>query len=324
MKYFIVILSFSFLFTTGLQAFELETRLPASVWEVEMSFLYTPSYEQAFNGYGEEAPLQELILWDRDWRDSVEGKLQREEQVLEIRIAYGFSEIWLMEATIPLLQKKQNSTLKIASATVVQQKVLDNLASENLSGLGDIKLKFAKDMSTNTSWHNRGGFIFRLPTGSSGTARGISANAIGDGHGSIGAFLHFNWYPLAHGIRNGFRLEAANELLGKRETLEGEKGYYSAGHSADIFYNWSIERDNIFAGTELHYFQQSESKLPTGKSNAAFLKEINLEFGYGNLSELEHTPLATPWQIRLGYTRPLAGQNTPVAHRWELSSTFYF
>jgi len=26
----------------------------------------------------------------------------------------------------------------------------------------------------------------------------------------------------------------------------------------------------------------------------------------------------------LGYTRPLAGQNTPVANRLELSSTFYF
>jgi hypothetical protein len=74
----------------------------------------------------------------------------------------------------------------------------------------------------------------------------------------------------------------------------------------------------------LHYFQQSESKLPTGKSNAAFLKEISFEFGYGNLSELELKPLSFPWQVRLGYTRPIAGQNTPVIHRWELSSMIFF
>ena len=80
----------------------------------------------------------------------------------------------------------------------------------------------------------------------------------------------------------------------------------------------------MFVGTELHYFQQAESRLPLGKSNASFLKEINIEFGYGNLSDLEQKPLSAPWQARLGFSRPLAGQNIPIAHRWELSSTFYF
>ena len=127
-----------------------------------------------------------------------------------------------------------------------------------------------------------------------------------------------------HGIRNGFRIEGKNEFTGERETIEGEKVYYSAGHRADLYYSWSIERQNIFAGTELHFFQRSESKLPTGKSNASFLKEMNFEFGYGNLSELEQKPLSFPWQFRLGYTRPFAGQNTPLIHLWELSSTFLF
>ena len=80
----------------------------------------------------------------------------------------------------------------------------------------------------------------------------------------------------------------------------------------------------MFAGTELHYYQHAESKLPTGKSNVAFLKEINFEFGYGNLSDLEQNPLSIPWQIRLGYTLPLAGQNSPIANRWQLNSNFFF
>ena len=307
-----------------LSAFELENRIPASVWELEMRFHYTPAYSRAFNGYGQEAPLQQLMLWDREWRDSVEGELQRQEQRLEFSMAYGLTEKWMIEATVPLVQKKQTSSLSFASATSSQQKVLDSLASETQSGLGDISVQIAKDLSATTNWHNRGGFTIRLPTATSGTPRGIAANAIGNGHSSFGAFFHFNWFPLTHGVRNGIRLAASNELIGKRETLEGEKVNYSAGNRANIFYNWSIERQNIFAGTELHYFRQSESKLPLGKLNTAFLKEISLEFGYGNLSELEQNTLSVPWQVRLGYTRPIAGQNTPVANHWVLSSTFYF
>ena len=324
MKQPLIILIFTFLFPAVVHAIELENRLPASVWEVEMRLHHTPPYYRAFNGYGKEAPLQQLILWDREWRDSVEGKLQREEQRLEIRMAYGLTETWTVKAAVPLLQKKQSSTLKFESATSSQQKILDNLASENLNGLGDIKMKLIKDMSTRTTRHNRGGFILRLPTGNTGTPRGISTNAIGEGHGAVGAFFHYTWYPLVHGIRNGFRIESSNELLGKRKTLDGVRGYYSAGHRTDIHYNWSIERQNMFVGTELHYFQQAESRLPLGKSNASFLKEINFEFGYGNLSDLEQKPLSVPWQARLGFSRPLAGQNTPIAHRWELSSTFFF
>ena len=307
-----------------LSAFELENRIPASVWELEMRFHYTPAYSRAFNGYGQEAPLQQLMLWDREWRDSVEGELQRQEQRLEFRMGYGLSEKWMIETTIPLVQKQQTSTLSIASATSSQEKVLNNLASETQSGLGDISVQIAKDLSATNTWYNRGGFTFRLPTGTSGTPRGTAANAIGERHSSVGAFFHFNWFPLTHGVRNGIRLAASNELIGKRETLEGEEVYYSAGHRADIFYNWSIERQNIFAGTELHYFQQSESKLSLGKSNAAFLKEISFEFGYGNLSELEQNTLSYPWQVRLGYTRPIAGQNIPVANQWVFISTIYF
>ena len=325
MKHLIInfVLAF-FSISSTLSAIELENRIPASVWEVEMRYHYTPAYNTAFNGYGQEAPLQQLMLWDREWRDSVEGELQRQEQRLEFRLAYGLTEKWMIETTIPLVQKQQTSTLRIASATSSQEKVLNNLASETQSGIGDISMKIAKDMSSTTTWYNRGGFTFQLPTGSSGTPRGTAANSIGEGHGSAGAFIHFTWFPLINGLRNGFRLEGSNELISKRETLEGEKVYYSPGHRADIFYNWSIEQQNIFAGTELHYFQQAESALPTGNGNASFLKEINFELGYGNLSELEQKSLSLPWQFRIGYTRPIAGQNVPFANRWEMSSTFYF
>ena len=324
MKHVQTFLFLLFLVPPTLPAIQLEDSMPESVWQAEIILKIVPSYSRAFNGFGEEAPLQNLMLWDRGWHDLVEGELKREEKWLELKLAYGLTEDWVGEAIIPMVQKIQSSSLKFDSGTPEQQKVISNLASEELKGLGDINIQFGKDLSSSTTWHNRGGFTTRLPTGNKGKRRGISSNSIGEGHGSVGVFIHFTWYPLVHGIRNGFRIEGKNELTGERETLEGEKVYYSAGHRADLYYSWSIERQNIFAGTELHFFQKSESKLPTGKSNKSFLKEINFEFGYGNLSELEHKPLSYPWHVRLGYNSPFAGQNTPLIHRWELSSTFLY
>ena len=324
MKHILTLIFLLFLLPPTIPAIKLENRMPELAWQAEISLKIIPSYSRAFNGYGEEAPLQNLMLWDRGWFDLVEGELKREEKRLELKLAYGLTEDWVVEAMIPMVQKIQSSSLKFDAGTPDQQKVISNLSSEELNGLGDINIQFGKDLSYSTTWHNRGGFTTRLPTGNKGMRRGISSNSIGEGHGSVGAFIHVTWYPLVHGIRNCFRIEGKNELTGERETLEGEKVYYSAGHRANLYYSWSIERQNVFAGTELHYFQQSESKLPTGESNASFLKEINFEFGYGNLSELEQKPLSYPWQVRIGYTRPFAGQNTPLIHRWELSSTFLF
>ena len=303
---------------------QVEDHMPESVWQAGISLKTIPSYSRAFNGYGKEAPLQNLMLWDRSWNDLVEGELKREEKRLELKLAYGITEDWVVEAMIPMVQKIQSSSLKFDSGTSEQQKVISNLASGELNGLGDITLQFGKDLSYSTTWYNLGGFTTRLPTGNKGVRRGILSNSIGEGHASVGVFIHVTWYPLVHGIRNGFRIEGKNELTSTRETLEGEKVYYSAGHSADLYYSWSIERQNIFAGTELHYFQQNESNLPTGKSNTSFLKEINFEFGFGNLSELEQKPISHPWQLRLGYTRPFAGQNMPLIHIWELSSKVLF
>jgi len=308
-----------------LSAIELETRIPPSVLKIGINFKYTPTYSKAFNGYGEKVPLHELLLWNRDWRKNVEGELQRKEQMLEIRMEYAFAENWLIKGNIPFLQKKQTSTLNFESGTSSQKNVLSNLDSENLSGIGDISMQITNDLSFGTTWHNRGGITLRIPTGDSGIPRGTFSNAIGERHASIGSFFHFTWFPLVHGLRNSFRIQGTNELIGnQRETLDGVEGYYAAGNCADIYYNWSIERQNIFVGAELHYFQQSESKLPTGQSNDSVLKEIKLEFGYGNLSDLELKPLILPWQLRLGYAHPISGQNTPFAKSWELTSVLFF
>ena len=206
MKHILTLIFLLFLIPQTLPAIKLENRMPESVWQAEISLKIVPSYSRAFNGYGEEAPLQNLMLWDRGWYDLVEGELKREEKRLELKLAYGLTENWVVEAMIPMVQKIQSSSLKFDAGTPDQQKVISNLSSEELNGLGDINIQFGKDLSYSTTWHNRGGFTTRLPTGNKGMRRGISSNSIGEGHGSVGAFIHVTWYPLVHGIRNCFRI----------------------------------------------------------------------------------------------------------------------
>ena len=105
MKHIKSLLFLLFLLPPTLPAIQLENRLPESVWHAEISLKIIPLYSKAFNGYGEETPLQNLILLGRGWHDLVEGELKREEKRLELKLAYGLAEDWVLEAMIPMVQK---------------------------------------------------------------------------------------------------------------------------------------------------------------------------------------------------------------------------
>ena len=85
MKHILTLIFLLFLLPPTIPAIKLENRMPESVWQAEISLKIIPSYSRAFNGYGEEAPLQNLMLWDRGWFDLVEGELKREEKRLELK-----------------------------------------------------------------------------------------------------------------------------------------------------------------------------------------------------------------------------------------------
>ena len=88
MKPILLILYFIIHFCTSIvSAIELETRMPPSIWKIELDFKYTPTYSKAFNGYGEKAPLHELILWNMERKEDVEGEIKREENMNKIHRA---------------------------------------------------------------------------------------------------------------------------------------------------------------------------------------------------------------------------------------------
>ena len=82
MKHVQTFLFLLFLLPPKLPAIQLEDSMPESVWQAEIILKIVPSYSRAFNGFGEEAPLQNLMLWDRGGYNLVEGELKREEKWL--------------------------------------------------------------------------------------------------------------------------------------------------------------------------------------------------------------------------------------------------
>ena len=78
--------------------------------------------------FGREKTL--TLFCPENFIKNVEGKLEREEQSIEIDILYSFIENWLIGIAVPFIQKKQSSTLKFESGTSNQKKILDNLKSD--------------------------------------------------------------------------------------------------------------------------------------------------------------------------------------------------
>jgi len=305
-------------------ALEQEDRLPPSAWRFQYNFIQTPEITEAFGKSEDRVPLWHLMVRETDLQTKITGDLKRSEQRSEFLLEYGWSSRWLIGAKLPFHTRTQSSTLAIQSPSASESTLTQNLGTEEVSGLGDVVLKTAYDASASNTWHIRWGMLAQLATGQSGTSRGLEALALGERHPILSGFVHFNWYPLTHGLRNHFRFMLSNALSGKRETLTGEKVDYTGGNRADLWYGWTLERSNWFLGAELQRQQKDSSTLKTIQNNASWFYQVQAELGYGNLTDLEKSSLSFPWQIKLGHRNIVQGQNVPALESFSLTALLFF
>ena len=309
------------------QALDEETRIPAGVSLSRFKLISQPTFSEAYNGFGERVPLDSILIRDEQLKDWTTGSISREATVLESTWVYGISQDWILEMVLPVVSMKQSSSLELKNGAPSNSEwntILQNLQSETVSGLGDIRLKAGYEMGASTKWFVRGGFKLTLPSGSSGTPRGVYAFSAGEKITDAGLFLHINWYPFVRGLRNGIRFSQSSAMEGERETLSGEKHSYLKGNRLEFQYQWSYERSDFFYGFEIHHLKQLESQLDGGANDQGYLDQGLLEIGWGNLNQLEEKPLDLPWQIRLGHRKPLRGERQFIAPVWQLEAQIYF
>ena len=309
------------------QAVQQETRIPAGVSMARFQLISKPAFSEAYNGYGERVPLKWLLINDEQLNDWVTGSISREETVMESSWIYGLSQDWMLEMVLPLVSKKQSSNLVLKNGAPSNNEwdvILKNLQTETVSGLGDIRLKAGYEMGTSTKWFVRGGLTLSLPSGRSGTPRGVYPFSSGKQIYDSQFFLHINWYPFVRGLRNGLRFSQNTAIKGERENMDGVESSFSKGNRFEFHYNWSYEHSDLFYAFELHHLQQLESQLGGGANDQGYLDQGLLEIGWGNLNQLESNLLELPWQVRLGHRRPLRGERQPIAPIWQLDAQIYF
>ncbi len=311
-----------------------EELLPPSVWQVYLKWQQTPEYSKAYGNSGQQIPLDELLIRDRDVRKRIGGKLTRKESRFDFRLRYGISHDWSISLQIPIISKMQSSSLFVEEVAGGEdllelnqksQKTVDNLKSDSTSGIGDSVIRVIYTLSSTNDGLFQGGFSLTLPTGETGTPRGVFSNSIGDRQTDLSGFVNYIFYPYIRGFRHGPYLELTNQFEGERETLEGIKGSYFGHTLINIRYHLNYEWSNWFAGGRFDYLGGGGSSIDGESQNDTFfITSIQAQLGYGNLSDLEKAFVSFPYQLRIGATTPLQGRNYPTMSHIQITGIFYF
>jgi hypothetical protein len=191
------------------QALDEETRIPAGVSLSRFKLISQPTFSEAYNGFGDRVPLHSILIRDEQLKDWTMGSISADEAtVLESTWVYGISQDWILEMVLPVVSMKQSSSLELKNGAPSNSEwntILQNLQSETVSGLRDIRLKARYEMGASTKWFVRGGYKLTLPTGSSGIPQGVYAFSAGEKITDAGLFLHIKWYAFVIGVRNSIR-----------------------------------------------------------------------------------------------------------------------
>lgn len=308
-------------------ALEIEQPLPPGVAELQVRYQVRPSYSEVWGTAGSSISLKRLVLGP-NYNPAFSGSIQRNESQLRFDFLLGWTPNWTLGATVPWEQKEQSISLALVNPSAASselQRVAANVQSENLSGLGDVSLWMRYELSNSYRWYWTLTPQLVLPTGSTGTARGLDGLSIGDEQIDVGLKLQAQWYPAqSEGWRQHTSLEGINQIAGERETLTGEKVRYLPGNLLDLRYGWTYEQQNFMLGTEFQLNYQTRSKLGGETGIVRRLYQWNLELGYGNLNLLEQQALPLPFQVRVGWMRPFQGENQSKQAQYYLSGDFFF
>ena len=316
-------------FSSWANALEIEDRIPVHVARIEIIQSIVPEYSRSYDGGYSETSLQHLVIRDQSMRNAISGKFARQEWKTEFRGEIGLTEFWALEIQVPLLEKKQDSTLQVKDDVPMDERVdantvVENLSSESNHGIGDIWAELRYEFFYSYRWFISGSLLGKLPTGADSERVGFYSNNIGDGSASFGGSLNLSWYPTATRLRNGIKIKTTSQLQVERKDLKGKTGMLSSGNQLTLYYNWIWEQAKFFTGIEWESFLQLPSKF-LGESVAGKRVDwLHWEVGYGNLSELEKNSFPLPWQFRFGYSHLLQGANVPNNPSWNLVWIAFF
>ena len=324
-----VVLLLTLITTTSIFASETEEAIPEGLLKVKLEH-ERMQYHQAFDGDRHTKPLHQVLIRSQHLRKQFQGSFERIDDITTLRINYGLSKKWFLEASIPSIVYQQNSSLEIVKNTNLSSQdkqhlstIIDNLKSKETSGLGAIQLKITQLITQTDFFYFRWAVQMEAPD----NREPIGIMPIESNHEfrGLGTLLHWSWFPLIDGVRHNVKFLASQDWTKQGQTLEGAKGTYKQGLYLGFKYESSVQFSNFYAGIGSHYWKRGSTKIAEeDQGDPAFLWNIKAKIGWGNLSDLEEGHTSFPFLLRLGSSYPLRGRNAPFSQTIDVDFLFYF
>ncbi len=310
-------------------ASETEEAIPEGVVKVKLDYELM-RYDEAFDGDRHVKPLYQVLIRSQSFRDQLEGKFERTDEITTLRINYGLSKNWFLQMAIPIVRDKQSSSLEIVNADNVSSedqqqlsKAVENLESKETSGLGAIQFKITQLLTQTDFFYFR--WAMRIEYPENREPIGIMPVESSREFRGVGTLLHWSWFPFADGVRHNLKLSASQDWTKQGETLTGVKGSYKQGFRLGFKYESSVQFSNFFAGAGTDYWKKDSTKIAgEDQGDPSFLWNVKARVGWGSLSDLEEGKTSLPFLLRLGTSYPLRGRNAPFAQDIHANFLFYF
>jgi hypothetical protein len=272
--------------------------------------------------------LEVYALPDPSNQSAVSGTLSRNIDEADLLMQVGITDHWNVSLLVPYVQAVQQSTLRVRDpgADPVLTATVAALQDKTLSGMGNLRF---------TSLHRPvfsdfNGFVWGYgyqgaTSPNSGVYTGSGSLQTRDPYGGFFAFVHYTRFPSLSRSRIDLRGEYQYPFVDRVDLPTGSRVSVQGGATSIFSASWEHEPGAWGYGLGV----QGRNSLPTildGERQEDSVKEyvFHAQLGFGNLIDLERSPIRFPYQALLSFDTTVSGFNTLLRDRWSIAFLTYF
>ncbi len=304
---FLLVLGLSWLPATGAE----DEIVPEGRWLFILSH-GANTLDRSTSVDNEAGPLLNYLVQDKSVRDQITGEVTRRETRTAVRLGYGISDTWNLVLDTTYWRIDQNSTAsKVSGGSDVTEQV-SRLDNRSVSGLGRLTVTSLHRVS----YSDKSGLIFGY--GITAPLQGPQSPHAGRGTLYTGepfteyfGLVHYTYYLFTIPGRIDVSARVRISMKEKLETLSGDTATVHSGNIGEYAIGWEQDFGGFHTALEgAGYIQGMSSEDGNGQGDNVQRFTGRVRLGYGNLDQLEQTPLSFPFQVKLQYEKTLQGFNT--------------
>jgi hypothetical protein len=305
-----------------LQAQEIDF-LPGGVFST--SYEYKSGSADSILSGMERKSMGDSLLDRQDIDEAaVDGSVSIQTGAHLLKLHYGLSDSFNISFTVPYLYKRRTSSLTVSgSGNAAADQFVENNGSAETQGLGDLSLTgMWRPIYTD-------GTELRLAIGLDGNNGAFYYNDgqnISLGNGAYDSSFTIRWliYPITSNSVLDF--EASSVFTSNATvTSGGEELELQKDNSGVIRLDFSVNHNAWNFGGGLKMVAEGQTAINGISQGDGYLAyTYRLFLNYGNLNQLEHTAVGSPWLVGVYLDNTVFGANAPEENTIGFKAVFYF